>query len=300
MRKLFISIAFFLTVLGAQGQLRWNQQYQQYIDTYKDVAVDQMKRWKIPASITLAQGLLESGAGNSRLALKANNHFGIKCHDWAGKKFYKDDDRKNECFRSYSSAYESFVDHSRFLASGSRYSKLFSLNIKDYKGWAKGLKAAGYATNPKYANQLIDIIELYKLYQYDTTSTGWKISKKTLRKTGTIAYPVKMFNKNYYIVAKNGDTYRSLGKIMKVSYRRLAKYNERDKDDVLQDGDIVWLKRKRKNVPKEYKGRLHYIQAGESMYTISQRYGIRVEALYKLNKLSPDYQIKVGDTLKLR
>lgn len=299
MKKLFVSIAFLLCASALYAQARWNQQSQQYVNQYKNIAIEQMKRWHIPASITLAQGLLESGAGKSDLARIANNHFGIKCHGWGGRTFYKDDDARNECFRAYKSAYESYEDHSRFLASGSRYAGLFKLKLKDYKGWARGLKSAGYATNPHYANQLIDIIQLYKLYEYDSAK-GYDKFVLEINKTGEQMYAIQSFNKNYYVVARQGDTYRSIGKELDISYRKLAKYNERDKNDMLEEGEIVWLKKKRSNAPKDYKGRLHYIKAGESMYSISQKYGIRLSALYKLNKLPPSYQIRVGDTLRLR
>ena len=166
MKKFFITISLFLS-LNASAQIRWNQVYQQYFDQYKDIAIEQMLRYKIPASITLAQGVFESGAGRSSLAMRANNHFGIKCHGWTGRTTYQDDDESNECFRAYNSAYESYEDHSKFLVNGQRYRSLFNLSVTDYKGWAKGLKAAGYATNPAYANKLIEIIQLYKLYQYD-------------------------------------------------------------------------------------------------------------------------------------
>lgn len=299
MKKLFVTISFVLSCTVVSGQVRWNQVSQQYVNQYKNVAIEQMKRWRIPASITLAQGLLESGAGRSDLARVANNHFGIKCHGWQGMSYYKDDDARNECFRAYKSAYDSYEDHSRFLASGSRYAGLFKLNIKDYKGWAKGLKAAGYATNPRYANQLIDLIQLYKLYEYDSAKDYDKFVFE-INKTGEQMYAIQSFNKNYYVVARRGDTYRSIGKELDISYRKLAKYNERSKNDVLEEGEVVWLKKKRSNAPKDYKGRLHYIKAGESMYSISQKYGIRLAALYKMNKLSPSYQIRVGDTIRLR
>ena len=136
------------------------------LDRYKDLAIEQMKKHRIPASITLAQGVLESGAGYSELARKGNNHFGIKCHGWTGRTTYHDDDERNECFRAYDNVYDSYEDHSVFLVSSRRYSSLFRLNLKDYKGWAHGLKSCGYATNPRYAAQLIDIIQLYKLYIY--------------------------------------------------------------------------------------------------------------------------------------
>ena len=302
MRKILISIALLLSV-WAHGQIRWNQQYQQYINQYKDIAIEEMHRWKIPASITLAQGLFESGAGQSELARKGNNHFGIKCNGWTGRRVYHDDDERNECFRAYESAFESYEDHSRFLAGGQRYRSLFSLKVTDYKGWAKGLKAAGYATNPQYVSKLIEIIQLYKLYEYDTAKQADKFMvehAKDHRVNGQDLHPIKIFNKNYYLLARRGDTFKSIAEEVGISYRKLAKYNERDKRDQLSEGEIVWLKKKQKKAPKDYKGRLHYVRSGESMYTIAQSYGIRLKSLYKMNHLSPDYQIRVGDALRLR
>lgn len=302
MRKVFLSVALTLSLL-VHGQARWNQQYQSYIDQYKDVAIEQMHRWNIPASITLAQGLFESGAGRSELATKGNNHFGIKCHGWTGRTVYHDDDRKGECFRAYKSAYESYDDHSRFLASSQRYASLFKLKKTDYKGWARGLKAAGYATNPQYANKLIEIIQLYKLYEYDTAKKYDKTLAKHTKDNsvdGAALHPIKQFNKNYYVIARRGDTFKSIAKELGVSYRRLARFNERDKDDILEQNDIVWLKKKRSNAPKEYKNRMHYVKEGESMYSISQYYGIRLKSLYKMNHLKPDYQIQVGAALRVR
>lgn len=156
---LFLMLSPFFVI----GQSKSNST-QDYINTYTKIAIEQEKQYGIPACITLAQGILESGSGRSRLATEANNHFGIKCHnDWKGKKIYKDDDKKNECFRVYDNAEQSYIDHSLFLVGKKRYAELFQLKITDYKGWAKGLKKAGYATNPKYPQLLIDIIELYDL-----------------------------------------------------------------------------------------------------------------------------------------
>ena len=156
---LFLMLSPFFVI----GQNKSNST-QDYINTYTKIAIEQEKQYGIPACITLAQGILESGSGRSRLATEANNHFGIKCHnDWKGKKIYKDDDKKNECFRVYDNAEQSYIDHSLFLVGKKRYAELFQLKITDYKGWAKGLKKAGYATNPKYPQLLIDIIELYDL-----------------------------------------------------------------------------------------------------------------------------------------
>ena len=294
--------SFFLMVSGllsvfAQGVV-WNQRFQDYFDTYKDVAIDQMHQYKIPASITLEQGALESGAGRSELALKANNHFGIKCNGWTGRTAYHDDDERNECFRAYNSVWESFKDHSVFLTSSQRYSRLFQLKITDYKGWAKGLKACGYATSPVYATKLIDIIEVYKLYQYDTAKESGK-SRHQPVENGDSRH-IYTFNKNYYVYARRGDTFRSIAAEMDISYRKLARYNERDKNDVLEEGEVVWLQKKARKAPKSYKGKLHRVESGESMYTIAQKYGIRMKNLYKMNDLPPTYQIRVGDLLRLR
>ena len=300
MRKFCIIIGLFMS-LGMQAQSQWNQTYQQYIDQYKDISIEQMHRYHIPASITLAQGLFESGAGKSELARKGNNHFGIKCNGWTGRAVYHDDDARNECFRAYDSAYESYEDHSKFLVGSKRYSSLFKLKTNDYKGWAHGLKAAGYATNPQYAYRLIDIIQLYKLYEYDEGKGYSKfIAQHAKHSAGGELHVIKIFNKNYYLIARRGDTFKSIADEVGISYRKLAKYNERDKRDVLEEGEIVWLKKKQRKAPKDYKGRLHYVRQGESMYSIAQNYGIRLKNLYKMNHMSPDYQIKVGDALRLR
>ena len=299
-RNFLISLSLLFLSVPAMAQMKWNQQYQQYFDQYKDMAIDQMKRYHIPASITLAQGVLESGAGRSELAVKGNNHFGIKCHGWSGRGIYHDDDENNECFRAYGSAAESYEDHSKFLSASSRYSSLFRLKQTDYKGWAYGLKSCGYATNPRYAIQLIDIIQLYKLYEYDDGKGGSYVRPTPVGSGRMLAHRVYEFNKNYYVIAKAGDTYRTIGEEVGVSYKKLAKYNENDRDARLEKGDFVWLQKKRRNAPKEYKKRPHIVQDGESMYTISQRYGIRLKHLYKMNDLSPNYQIKVGDQLRIR
>lgn len=303
-RKEWLTIVLWMVcVLTVSAQAKWNARYQRYIDQYKDCAIEQMLKWKVPASITLAQGLLESGAGESTLARKGNNHFGIKCHNWSGGTMYVDDDRRNECFRTYRSAFDSYEDHSRFLASGQRYRSLFKLKITDYKGWARGLKAAGYATNPRYAESLIDIIQLYKLYEYDKAKDYDKFMMQHAKDHnvgGQPLHPIGMYNKNYFLYARRGDTFRSIGEEVGISYKKLARYNERDKNDVLKEGEVVWLKKKQKRAAKEYKDRPHYVRQGESMYSIAQKYGIRLESLYKMNKLSPDYDIRVGDQLKLR
>ena len=302
-KYLLILLTFHFSLLASQAQIRWNEAYQQYINQYKDIAIEEMHRWKIPASITLAQGLFESGAGRSELARKGNNHFGIKCNGWTGRTVHHDDDERNECFRAYNSVFESYEDHSRFLVNGQRYHSLFNLNVTDYKGWARGLKAAGYATNPQYATKLIEIIQLYKLYEFDTAKNVDKFMvehAKDQRVNGQELHPIKIFNKNYYLIARRGDSFDAIAEEVGISARKLAKYNERDRRDRLDEGDVIWLKKKQKKAPKDYKGRLHYVRSGESMYSIAQTYGIRLKSLYKMNGLKPDYQIRIGDGLRLR
>ena len=250
-RTIFSLFSLFLVLQTALSQsMSWNQRYQDYFNLYKDIAIEQMQKYHIPASITLAQGVLESGAGRSELATRGNNHFGIKCNGWTGRKVYHDDDERNECFRAYDNVYESFKDHSVFLTTSKRYSSLFQLELTDYKGWAKGLKACGYATSPTYATKLIEIIQLYKLYQYDTAKGYDKFQTQQV-KNGDLRH-IYAFNKNYYLIARKGDTFRSIAKEVDVSYRKLAKYNERNKNDKLEEGEIVWMKKKRSKAPKDY------------------------------------------------
>jgi len=171
-----------------------------YVHKYKNIAQYEMQKSGIPASITLAQGILESGAGNGDLTKRANNHFGIKCHNWSGEKVYHDDDKKGECFRKYAHPSESFKDHSNFLTSRSRYASLFKLNKNDYKGWAKGLRKAGYATDPKYPSKLISLIERYNLNEYDSVTqvseamTAPKSNNYTIKKGDTLYSVARKFN----------------------------------------------------------------------------------------------------------
>ena len=285
-----LSLFAFLTL---QGQSR-NKQYEDYIKKYRDIAVEEMKRYHIPASITLAQGLLESGAGNGTLARKSNNHFGIKCgSDWRGKTVKHDDDAHNECFRVYKDPKDSYRDHSKFLAGKQRYAFLFDLKITDYKGWARGLKKAGYATNPRYAHQLIDIIERYDLDKYDKKG-GLKWMKENPN-------PHEPFIANglLYIIARQGDTWKNLSKEFDISKRKLRKYNDLYKGYELQQGDILYLEKKNRKAPKGMY--VHVLRSGESMYSISQKYGIRLKRLYKMNKMDfGDAAPKVGTILRIR
>ena len=281
------------------------QQYQNYIERYKNIAIDQMLRYKIPASITLAQGLLESGAGESRLAREANNHFGIKCgRTWTGPYILLDDDERNEKFRKYRSAEESYEDHSRFLQQA-RYSSLFQLQLKDYKGWAHGLKRCGYATNPRYGYLLVDMIERYGLDRYDSyTSSSSRVNYNRidadLNRESIMAHLVYRNNENYYVVARRGDTFEQLAEETGVSARNIRKYNELPADYRLNDGDVLYLERKRKKADKRYQNTPHVVQPGESMHSIAQKYGIRLKSLYDMNGLPADYSIKVNDRLRIR
>lgn len=296
-------VVLILSVTHVSAQIKWNSAYQAYIDQYKDLAIEQMLKYNIPASITLSQGLLESGAGRSWLTKSSNNHFGIKCHGWTGRRVFHDDDERGECFRAYDNPRQSFEDHSRFLATQSRYARLFNYARTDYKSWARGLKQCGYATNPQYASKLIQIIELYNLNQYDKAKKFDQFMVKHSTEDGVAPdgnfHVIKAYNKNYYVIARNGDSFQSLSKELCIGNRKLAKYNERSYKEELAAGDVIYLKKKRKKATKEYKNRPHIVQNGESMYLISQKYGIRLSSLYKKNHLSPDYQIKVGDKLRV-
>lgn len=296
-------VVLILSVTHVSAQIKWNSAYQAYIDQYKDLAIEQMLKYNIPASITLSQGLLESGAGRSWLTKSSNNHFGIKCHGWTGRRVFHDDDERGECFRAYDNPRQSFEDHSRFLATQSRYAQLFNYSRTDYKSWARGLKHCGYATNPQYASKLIQIIELYNLNQYDKAKKFDQFMVKHSTEDGVAPdgnfHVIKAYNKNYYVIARKGDSFQSLSKELCIGKRKLAKYNERSYKEELAAGDVIYLKKKRKKATKEYKNRPHIVQIGESMYLISQKYGIRLSSLYKKNHLSPDYQIKVGDKLRV-
>ena len=293
MKKLKLFLILIISCLTLQAQTR-NKQYEDYIKKYRELAVEEMKKYHIPASITLAQGLLESGAGQSTLARKSNNHFGIKCgSDWRGKTVSHDDDARGECFRAYKHPKESYEDHSKFLAGRPRYASLFKLKITDYKGWARGLKKAGYATNPRYADQLVGIIELYELHKYDEKNYLKWIKKNPNPHQTYIA------NNLLYIVVRAGDSWKSISKEFDISQKKLRKYNDLYKGYALQVGDILYLEKKNKKADKEHI--VHVLRAGESMYSVSQKYGIRLKNLYKMNEMDADDSApEVGTILRLR
>ena len=286
--KYFKCIAFGLLILSNSvfGQ---EISRKEYIEKYSSLAIIQMHQYKIPASITLAQGILESNHGNSRLATKANNHFGIKCHGWEGKKIFADDDKKNECFRNYKNVLESFVDHSLFLNKYSRYEFLFDYKITDYKSWAKGLKKAGYATNSKYPELLIKIIEENKLYQFDRG----KIDKNLISgKRNIYMHP----NKIKYVISQNQETYEKIAKSLNIKLKQILKYNDDNKLSVLKVGTKVFIQPKR----NRSKQRTHVVKKGEDLRSISQTYGIKMKSLKKRNELILKNGLNNGDKLRLR
>lgn len=287
-------VLFILAPLTIAAQGKRSKLYDDYINKYSGIAVQHMKKHKIPASITLAQGLLESGAGLSSLASHGNNHFGIKCHtDWKGATMRKTDDKPNECFRKYKRAEESYEDHSLFLTGRSRYDGLFRLQSTDYKGWARGLQTAGYATDKAYANKLIKLIEDYELYEYDKTYK--KVEEPIVKNYSHTPY---LTHGLVYIIAYRGDTYESIAKEFDFKLKDLYKYNEVHKDFPLSQGDMVYLEKKKRKADKPYYE--HVVKVGESMYSISQRYGVQVKNIYKMNKKDYEYVPVEGDILKLR
>jgi LysM repeat protein len=318
---LFLLIALFAVQSAAQKQFERKISREQYIETYKNDAIRGMLENGIPASITLAQGILESGDGNSPLAVKANNHFGIKCHsDWTGKTFKQDDDAKNECFRKYKTVYESYKDHLDFLSKRSRYAFLFEYKTTDYKSWAHGLKKAGYATNPKYPVLLIKIIEENNLAQYDKAKKPEQLAKtakkekqkkdeevivaakktptssKTKNKP-TSATKVRVSSNNIkYTRAKTGDSYQKIADNNEMGLWQILKYNDLNKIQKPKAGDIIYLQ------PKRAKSKVaaHRVKSGETPWAISQKYGVKMEEICKKNNITPSSKLSAGTILALK
>lgn len=295
---------------------------EKYISTYAEIAVQEMYRSGIPASITLAQGMLESGNGRSELAVKSNNHFGIKCHNnWNGGRVYHDDDAKGECFRKYDHVHQSYRDHSDFLRYRDRYKFLFDLKPTDYKGWAYGLKKAGYATDPSYPTKLIRLIEEYRLYQYDTKTASFGAAGKAvvarpappsvIEQAVPVADQVRkkyfqfettrqMFSKNGvpFIYSAEGETYKSIADANGLFVKELLKFNDLTEDEILRPGTVVYLQSKKNAAVKGLEK--HVVESGETLRDIAQRYAVKMGKLYKLNGWSKEYEPKEGDCIKLR
>ncbi len=323
MRTLCLFITLLLIVNEAFSQPAKRATIPEYVSKYKDDAIKDMMKMGVPASITLSQGILESESGNSKLAREANNHFGIKCHkDWTGDTFIQDDDARDECFRKYKSVLESFDDHGRFLRERVRYAALFDLEVSDYKGWAHGLKKAGYATNPRYAELLIKIIEEYNLHQYDkggkkipitsyapaaplassktvkpkTTSTK-KPAKTTKKVEPKPKAPTKVNSNSVpFVVAAQNDSWLSIAMANDMRLWQILKYNDAEQDDLLNTGDIVYLKPKRGRPQQEF----HIVTEGESLWQISQKYGVKMKTLIKINQLNESVIVTSGQKIKLR
>jgi len=304
--KQFITVIFLMLIVfssNIHAQAYRKNTTTEYIDTYKDLAVKEMKRVGIPASITMAQGILESGNGNSTLARKSNNHFGIKCHsDWRGKRVYHDDDAKGECFRKYKTVYESYIDHSEFLVGKKRYASLFDLKVTDYKGWAKGLKKAGYATDPKYAHRLIKIIEDNKLHLLDEN----KYWKKPVGESGDDDFVITPYNTHIvkynngikYIRVEDGDSFETVSEEFGLRPWELYHYNDLPNTADMQEYRYIYIQGKKGKAHKKHE--FHIVKEGETLQYVSQKYGVRMSKLMKFNKLSADAKLEVGDTLHLR
>lgn len=300
--RVYFSIFFLGVSLSLFAQSGRKITRAEYIDTYKELAMKEMEKSGIPASITLAQGILESGNGNSTLARKANNHFGIKCHGWEGKSVRHDDDAKNECFRKYKSVDESYHDHTEFLTTRSRYASLFELEKDDYKGWAKGLKKAGYATSPTYADALIRLIEENELYKYDEgvmAHSGAKKKKSEYDKTEYAGGRKVYYNNRVkYVLAREGDEFLDLSEELDLFNWQLPKYNDLDNEKVFAEGDKVYLQPKRNKA--EAGKKVHVVREGETLHSISQWYAIKLEKLAFRNNLSTDEELETGRELLLR
>lgn len=282
-----------------------------YVQRWSSEAQKQMYAYHIPASITLAQGILESGSGNSPLAKEGNNHFGIKCHDWQGEKLFIDDDKKQECFRKYALAEESYKDHSLFLSGRTRYAKLFAFPLTDYKSWSFGLKDAGYATSATYPTRLIELIEKLELFRFDDASLdeGSKVLAEAIKpKSSTIDFSnlnqkhtLKTHkNEINYITARKGDTFYKISKEFNIGLWQLYKYNDYGpKKDILVEGDIVYLEPKRRK--SREKGVQYIAKENVTLYQVSQEVGIKLKSLIKINGYaSPDVAIERGQKVLLR
>lgn len=282
---------------------------EEYIRLYKDEAIKGMLESGVPASITLAQGILESGDGNSPLARYANNHFGIKCHSgWDGPSFIQDDDAKNECFRKYPTVYESYKDHAEFLKNRSRYAFLFEYKTTDYKKWAHGLKQAGYATNPKYPDLLIRIIEENNLHDYDKVNKMPELAIKEekteekhhhdLHKHKSTAIPeIKVSDNNIkFVIAKNGDSYFKIAEENNMGLWQVLKYNDLEKGQQPKAGEVVYLQPKR----NKSKVAAHRVKDGETVWDISQMYGVKLDKICENNGVSVNTQLKAGTIIALK
>lgn len=312
-RTTSVLLVVFLLFSGSVSGQKGRMTLEEYVRTYRDFAIEEMNRSGVPASITLAQAILESDCGNSTLARKANNHFGIKCHkNWEGKTHFHDDDSPNECFRKYESVLDSYRDHSDFLKNTPRYADLFRLRPDDYKGWARGLKKAGYATSPTYAEQLIRIIEENHLHQYDLATIPKKkreagevkapagVQPETEAEFTVDIVPHRVYVRNHtdYIIAREGDTYEKITNEMNLMPWELALFNDMSKDTPIRAGDVLYLEPKRNRAERGFDA--HVVEKGETMHLIAQKYAIKLRQLYRLNRMKEGTEPAEGERIFLR
>lgn len=315
LRAIFCLLACLICTATAQPQ-RQSARFLAYIDRYKDIAIRHQQEYGIPASITLAQGLLESSAGSSYLSTRGNNHFGIKCHNWSGDVVTYDDTLRHECYRQYAKPEDSFADHARFL-KGKRYAPLYQLDVTDYTGWAQGLKDCGYATDPAYPSKLTGIIEQYQLYNYDSgqprvakpqqlkpdPSIGHDAvaasgSDATLRSVAAL-HTVHLKWGLHCVKAQHGDTYQAIAAEFDIKLKKLLEFNDADPSaGALAEGEMVWLEKKEKRTPMGFD--TYTVRQGDTMRAIAQQFGIRLDSLLKLNKLPAGYSPTPGTQLMLR
>lgn len=323
MQRRLIIIFLLIMMAGVQLFAQRTADILAYIATYKDFAISEMKRTGVPAAITLAQGIHETEAGTSDLVKKSNNHFGIKCKAaWTGDKVFHDDDALGECFRSYNRPEESYMDHSDFLRNGPRYAFLFAIDPSDYEGWAYGLKKAGYATNIRYSQVLIKLIQDFNLQDYTLIALGKKpaasapvlvsalqrtpvtapaltVSENNVRSAAAPSYPQGTFyiNNTKVIYADNGTAWLAIAEKYQVPLSQLWDFNDLEKDDdILQKAQLVYLQRKR----KAGAGECHVVQSEESLYDICQSEGIRLESLLEYNYLNGEMMPAPGEKLYLQ
>ncbi len=313
--SLFLLLTMLPVVLFSQTGERMTAD--DYIRKYRILAIHEMNLHRVPASITIAQGLLETDNGNSELARLANNHFGIKCKsEWTGPVYYKDDDQEDECFRMYGSPYESYADHSVFLSTRDRYHFLFDLELNDYKGWAKGLKTAGYATNPEYATRLIKLIEDHSLYDLDKEFVPGKIliindmeiypdTTIIMEMVTTDSIESQSFESTYrkiyrnngvkLILALRDDSYYNIAKDFGIYSYQIPKYNELPKRGSPKPGQIIYIEKKKKKSVYDY----HIVKKDQTLHFIAQSYAIRSRSLLKLNLMRKNDHLKTGQILRL-
>ncbi len=306
MKQTFLFIIFINVSLFSFSQITRNE----YIQRYQIMAIEEMGRSGIPASITIAQGCLESANGNSELSRKSNNHFGIKCKKgWKGKKVYYDDDAKNECFRKYRTVENSYIDHTNFLLNNPRYASLFELKTTDYKGWAHGLKKAGYATNKKYAHKLIHIIETNKLYRLDYKISYEELMAFEQKQMGSEgisnslsinafqSHKIIKRNRVKSVVARRGDTYEIIAQELGLKEWVLYKYNDQSAGYKPRQNEIVYIQQKKNKTKKDKL--THRVEQGDSMHYISQMYGIKLNKLYRRNRMKKGKQPSTGQIIYL-